>query len=523
MLCYGYLIHSGGKMITRNFFCYLLLLVVSSTLALYPVKGVALQREDDWAPIGLIELEKRLKRDLELINFPPRQLREPTKLHDGAPFYDVVIIGGGYSGMAASFALFKLGVTNIKIYDVRCEGLEGPWLNYARMKTLRSGKGVMGPALQVPNLTFHAWFEALYGREAWSKLYRTPTEEWMDYLRWYRKVLKLPIENQSALSLIVPEGDIFRLEINDCGEIHQVFARKVVLATGRDGFGGLEIPLFMNDVPKEFWAHSAERIDFAALVDKRIAVIGVGASGFDAAAVALENDAGSVTMIMRRSQLPNVNKFAEFSTHGFYQGFYHMSDEQRWNFLAEANEAGIPPPVEALERVMVHRNFYLCPDASVNGVIPKGKEVEIATSRGNFTFDYIILGTGFIVDGSKQPELKLIMDQILLWSDRGLPNYSKNKMGMSPYLGPHFEFMEKTSGSAPYLKNIYCFNYASFLSHGILVSDISGISTGATRLAEGIVADLFLQNADERYNQLKLFQETDFDESDFNFHKIKKG
>jgi len=85
-------------------------------------------------------------------------------------------------------------------------------------------------------------------------------------------------------------------------------------------------------------------------------------------------------------------------------------------------------------------------------------------------------GTGLAVDGSKQPELKPHMDKILLWSDRGFEN--PRKLGCFPYLGPHFEFLEKKKGCAPYLNEIYCFNYGACVSHSGLSFEIPRFHLG---------------------------------------------
>ena len=39
----------------------------------------------------------------------------------------------------------------------------GPWLTYARMKTLRSPKDFTGPDLDIPSLTYQSWHEARFG------------------------------------------------------------------------------------------------------------------------------------------------------------------------------------------------------------------------------------------------------------------------------------------------------------------------------------------------------------------------
>lgn len=449
-------------------------------------------------PIGLKELERRLRHDFNLLNFPVDSWK---KSEPGV--YDVVIIGGGMAGMAAGLALEKQGILNFKIYDSNPEGFEGPWLTYARMKILRSHKAWMGPALNIPNLTFRAWFESQYGLEEWERLDKIPTTMWMDYLKWYRKVTKLPIENEWTLQLITPEEDVLHLTLSKGNLTQEVLTHKVVLATGRLGFGGPEIPDFMKKLPKKLYAHTSEMINFDALKGKKVGVIGVGASGWDAAGVALEQGAQWVDILMRRKELPMVYKFSQLSYPGIVNGFNKLFDEGRLDFMSLAFSNGVPPPEEAVQRVSRFTNWKLHPETSIKGVKEKGRQVEVQTSRGSMSFDFIILGTGFTADGHLQPELRLIIDKILLWEDRGIPKIAGDKLKHFPYLGDHFQFLEKESGTAPFLKNIYCFNYGSALSHGMLSSDIPGISYGATRLAEGIAADFFVQDWQVYYKQLE--------------------
>ena len=111
------------------------------------------------------------------------------------PVADVALIGGGMSGLAIAAALQHRGV-QVDVYDEAPEGLEGPWATTARMETLRSPKQLAGPALGIPSLTFRAWFEAQWGAPAWEALDKIPRLQWMDYLRWYRRVLGLQVHNQ---------------------------------------------------------------------------------------------------------------------------------------------------------------------------------------------------------------------------------------------------------------------------------------------------------------------------------------
>ena len=105
---------------------------------------------------GLATLEARLADELAFLQLPaPRWT--PAREHAGQPVLDVVIIGGGMTGLACAAALVHRGMS-VVVYDEAPAGLEGPWATTARMETLRSPKQLAGPALGIPSLTFRAWF-----------------------------------------------------------------------------------------------------------------------------------------------------------------------------------------------------------------------------------------------------------------------------------------------------------------------------------------------------------------------------
>ncbi len=464
---------------------------------------------------NLSELESQLKRELRSLDYPANFWRCALEDLDGQPILDVAIVGAGMAGLTAAFALKREGITNICLFDENQSGLEGPWLTYARMKYLRSPKSLMGPAQGIPNLTLRAWYEAEHGIQAWKEMESVPTSVWMDYLNWYKKILNLPVESEVKILSIQPDDQHLTLQYKQSEQVKTILAKKVVLATGRKGFGGLEIPESITKIPKSLYGHSGDNIDFDKLKNKRIAVIGSGASAFDAAAVALESGAFKVDLLLRRSFVPYVNKYVEFAHPGIVHGFYHLPDHIRCLFLSYAAENGVPPPKDALIRVRSFLNFQVIPNSSIDPLSIDNEEVIIQTGRGAAKYDFILLGTGFSVDGSKCQILNNFYDKILLWSD--IHTLATSKLGHFPYLGSHFQFLEKEPGAAPYLKHIYCFNYGATLSHGLLSSDIPNISKGALKLAAGIAADLFTEDASSYFQKLQESNFVIFNPEEFPF------
>lgn len=442
----------------------------------------------------LVELEQQIKADLLYLNQPAKPWIKRDKT---APkVLDVAIVGGGMAGMTAALALKREGISEISLFDENSPGKEGPWITCARMRTLRSSKEIMGPALGLPKLTFRAWYESLHGEEAWKAMGNIPTRAWQDYLCWYRDVLGVPIVNKAILQDIRPLDSCLELVFKTDSGLVSVCCRKVILATGREGIGGHEIPDFMGKVSTQYFAHTGECIDCCCFQGHRVVVIGAGASAFDAAATAMENGAEAVDMLIRRHEVPSVNKFSKFSFPGMLHGFFDLDDEMKLELFGIAFEAGTPPSQDSVERVKELPGVSLHYNVSVKSVEDLDEGVVLRTTQGDFGADFIILGTGYAVDIGNRAELRTIGDKILLWRDKvdnGLIGKQK-KLANFPYLGRHFQFLERDAGSAPYLKDIYCFNYGAFLSHGLISGDITGISIGATKLAQGIATDFFLED-----------------------------
>ncbi|AWK89112.1 NAD(P)-binding domain-containing protein [Azospirillum thermophilum] len=458
----------------------------------------------DPGPRSLEELEARLARDLDLLTLPPADWVPPR---DG--MLDVAIVGAGMAGLTAAFALRKVGISNIRLFDRAPAGREGPWATYARMETLRSPKTLTGPALGFANLTFRAWYEAQFGRTAWDALHRIPRLQWLDYLTWYRRVTNPPVLNDTALTSLSGDGDGVALRFAGPEGLQRVRARRVILANGRDGLGGAYIPPLWRGIDKRFWAHAHEPVDFARLAGRTVAVLGAGAGAVDNAAEALEAGAARVYMLVRRPKLPRINKGLGAGHPGMVLGFHSLSDERRWAYNQYIADTGVPAPHNSMLRCSRHPNFALLTDCAVEAAEAEGEDgrLSLRTSRGAVTVDYVILATGFAVDWAQRPELAEIARHALLWRDRYvLPGKEGSDFALHPYLGPDFEFLERTPGEAPWLSRIHAFNYAAVLSHGKVTGDIPGISAGAERLADSITAALFTEDYDHHWQRLLDFE-----------------
>ena len=89
--------------------------------------------------MDLNQLNERVKADLSYIGFSNQSWVAPTT-HPEGHVYDVIIVGGGQSGLSTAFALLRERISNVLILDENPAGYEGPWITYSRKFKLRTPK-----------------------------------------------------------------------------------------------------------------------------------------------------------------------------------------------------------------------------------------------------------------------------------------------------------------------------------------------------------------------------------------------
>jgi len=464
-------------------------------------------------PSGLPELETAVVRDLSLLGYPPRDWVVP-KSWRGGEILDVLIVGAGQSGLSAAFALMRENVRRILVVDEKPQGKEGPWKDFARMATLRTPKYVTGPDLGIPSLTFQSWYEAQWGADAWQAVKRIPKEGWADYLAWYRRVLNLPVRNGVSVGALSwnAEAGAWNVPAQTGTGSETLLARKVVLATGIEGSGQWEIPTFVKRLPKKFWAHTREDIDFAALKGRRVGVLGAGASAFDNASVALEAGAAEVALFFRRDKLVDVNpyRWAEFT--GFLKHHADLSDAEKWKFAVTFLRKGQLPPADTFARAKEHAGFSVHPGEPWMAAQTSEHTVTVTTTHGQCEFDYLILGTGFITDLSRRPELADIYGGIALWSDRFSPpgGLELEDLSRHPYLGPGFEFQPKHAGQTPWISSLFCYTFGGLPSLGFSGGSISGMKYSLPKLVDGVTRQLYTEDAETYFASLEAYDTKEF-------------
>ncbi|MET0362357.1 MAG: NAD(P)/FAD-dependent oxidoreductase [Sphingobium sp.] len=454
---------------------------------------------------GLVALEAELARQLSLIGHGGPDWTRPRAM-DGGHVHDVVIVGGGQSGLAAAFGLLRERISNILVIDENPAGYEGPWDTYARMITLRTPKELNPIDFGVPALSYRAWWEAQHGAEGWAAVDKIARGDWMDYLRWYRHVLALPVRNETRLRLIEPLGaGIHRLHLMDGAPL---LARKVVLATGIQGGGEWHVPHMVREaLSPALYAHTSDPVDYASLRGKNIGILGGGASAFDNANAALTAGVGQAHVFLRRREMPRINPIRFMEQVGFTGRYPALDDAAKYAVMTSFLGHNQPPTNDTFERAAAWPGFALHLGSPWLSVAEKGDMVEVTTPQGIHRFDFVLLSTGLISDPALRPELRLVSDDIVRWADRYTPPEDKRSplIDAHPYLGPGFEFL-----GSDRLHGLFAFNYAALISLGLSASALSGLKTATPRLIKGISDQLFLDDKEELVADLLAYAEPEF-------------
>jgi cation diffusion facilitator CzcD-associated flavoprotein CzcO len=308
-----------------------------------------------------------------------------------------------------------------------------------------------------------------------------------------------------------PAEGCLRAEVEQDGAAATLWARTIVLATGIEGNGVRRVPAFISDhLPKAVWAHSHEAIDFAALAGKRVAVLGGGASAFDAAIAAAEQGAPT-DLCHRDTHLVAANATAWGEFNGYLAHYPDMSLLDRWRFTQKLRRFKTGPPVRTMERAARLANLTVHPGCGWRSARLAEGRVRIEATDGVHVADYLILGTGYVTDVSIVEELAEHAPLMAQWRDVFTPPAGEEdpSLASAPFLGPHFEVQEKVPGTAPWLQAVFNFSRGGSLSMGAMPIGLSGIKFGVPRLVHGVTKRLFLEDVPGYFEGMKVWLESD--------------
>ena len=186
---------------------------------------------------------------------------------------------------------------------------------------------------------------------------------------------------------------------------------------------------------------------------------------------------------------------------------------------------GTPPPHESILRCARHPGFGIRFGEGWTGIAEGPDGLVIETARGSHAVDAAVVAIGFDIDLVQRHELAAFRDHILTWADRVPPEDAARhpEAARFPYLGAGMEMLEREPDAMPTLANLHVFNWGVTMSHGALAGDIPGLGTGATRLAQAIVRDLFLADADTHFERMHAAEDDELRPTEYFVPRGERG
>jgi cation diffusion facilitator CzcD-associated flavoprotein CzcO len=256
-------------------------------------------------------------------------------------------------------------------------------------------------------------------------------------------------------------------------------------------------PPIFDGISSDRHAHTNDLIDFSTLKGARVGILGAGASSFDNASAALEAGAASADLCFRRPQLPlsNPRRWMEFA--GYLAHYPELSDAERWHYMNRLYDISQPPPEPTFKKATSFPGFRLRPATPWLSLRERHGAVVAETPQGDLEFDFVIAGTGIVVDLQRRPELSAISPHIALWGDRfqPMPGQEDTRLAKFPYLDRFGAFTAKDPATAPWASRIFAIFRGATLSLGPSSASNSNIRYTAPRIVSGITRQLFLEDA----------------------------
>jgi cation diffusion facilitator CzcD-associated flavoprotein CzcO len=216
-----------------------------------------------------------------------------------------------------------------------------------------------------------------------------------------------------------------------------------------------------------------------------------------------------VHLLIRRTDIPRINKGKGAGNPGFVHGFARLPDAWKWRYRHYINVEQVPPPRNSTQRVARHANSFFHLGCAVHGAQPRGNALRVSTSAGPIELDFLVFATGFAVDWGERPMLRHIAPHVRRWQDRFVPEPGQQdaELAASPDLGADFEFQPRMGHVCPGLERIHCLCYPATLSAGVITGDIPAISEGALALATSLAALLYAEDVATHFARMQAYAE----------------
>ncbi|MCG7498654.1 NAD(P)-binding domain-containing protein [Vibrio sp. Of7-15] len=482
-----------------------------------------------------LALNELITQDLNEKKYFSRQSWCSPQKFSGHKVYDVIIVGAGHTGLALAHQLRLLGLGRVLLLDKQPCGKPGPWQDFARMEKLRTSKFSQGPECGNPLLSFKFWKNSVDGPDAFDQIDFIKTEDWANYLRWFKEILQLDVESETEVfaQQWVESANAFEIRAKKGNTERKYYSSMLCLATGMTACGSWQAPKqLVNKTNLESIGYAWGKIDFSKLVGKHVAIIGGGASAFDNALEATKHGAKRADVLARRkiatgkplseklwsgrddSQIhDNENTYPSDMTNPILR-FSNTLDEKKYlsvirNFFSDGRTTSRPE---------YQKQFLGINNLTVNEALGqlkieacKNSHQHRITSEHGFDelYDYVIVATGPKFDVKAKKELFAISNEILTWGDRE-QKVDLLDIDALPKLSSEYQIQFKSENSAA--GKLYCLTDVIHITVGI-----PALANVIEKVSRSIASQLYANNAQHIISHMEVLNNKG-EEDNENYH-----
>jgi cation diffusion facilitator CzcD-associated flavoprotein CzcO len=234
-----------------------------------------------------------------------------------------------------------------------------------------------------------------------------PIAVFLDYTDWFIERSGLAIA-QDMVTRLVRRGHGFEATL---AKGRRLVADRVVAASGIARFQRL--PAWAGEVPAHLQCHTCDFVDFAAVHDARLLIVGGRQSAYEWAALAADHGAARIDVVHRHA-MPRfapvswafVNPYIEqtLQTRGWWQG---LPAERQQAITREFWAAGRLTLEPWLTPRLPEGRVVRRPECAVTGVAATtARDVTVRLSDGDtLTVDRVVFATGYASDLTRVPYL----------------------------------------------------------------------------------------------------------------------
>ena len=308
-----------------------------------------------------------------------------------------------------------------------------------------------------------------------------PVETFVDYGCWFQGRVAPDIDRRAVVGISAADGG-FRLALNDGTDF---LAPRVIVATGL--LGHEYRPAQFDGLPRALASHSCEHTDSERYRGRRVAVIGRGQSGCEAAA--LLHEAGAEVELICRGQLvwnadPGKRSALRKAVRSLIGNALIPPSQVGpfpFNWLVEAPGLIHQFPEHQRDRLNEHclratailwlrdrlKDVPVNEGREIVAARRQGETVVLTLDSGTRTFDHVLLATGYRIDVDKMGMLDATLRRRVARHDG------------SPLLSAAFE------SSVP---GLHFVGAAAVMSFGPLLRFIAGAGFAARRVTRAALA-----------------------------------